>query len=183
MSGTKVMGRIGAVWGIVGVSMLLVTAVVRLTPLAIDSFSEPLDVVHYAAYGLSVVLMGYSEGYKAFQKQFSPRVVARARYLASHPTPLRVLLAPPFCMGLFHATKKRIVLSWSISLGVVVLVVLVRMLPQPWRGIVDLGVVLALGWGLLAIWAFAVRALMGAQLPVSGDVPGADEPDGLPEAA
>lgn len=177
------LGRLGAVWGVLGVSLLLGSAVYRLTPLAIASFSEPLDVAHYAGYVGSVFFLGYSEGYKAFQKQFSPRIVARARYLAQNPTLLRVLLAPPFCMGMFHATKKRLILSYSIALGVVGLVLIVGRLPQPWRGIVDLGVVVALGWGLVAMWVFAARALLGHEMPVPPDVPASDEPDGLPEAA
>lgn len=183
MEGRKLMGRVGAVWGVLGVSLLLSTAIFRLTPLAIASFSESLDVVHYAAYVGSVFFLGYSEGYKAFQKQFSPRIVARARYLAQNPTLLRVVFAPPFCMGLWHATKKRLIISWSIALGVIVLVLLVGRLPQPWRGIVDLGVVVALAWGLLAMWVFAVRGLQGHTMPVSDDAPVAEPPEGLPEAA
>lgn len=183
MEKDSTLGRVGAVWGVLGVTLLLSTAIYRLAPLAIASFSEQLDVVHYASYALSIFFLGYSEGYKAFQKQFSPRIAARARYLAAHPTVLRVLLAPPFCMGMFHATRKRLILSWSVALGVMVLVVLVGRLAQPWRGIVDLGVVVALAWGMIAMWVYAARAVMGRDLPVSADVPAAAPPDGLPEAA
>ena len=165
------LGTLGAVWGVVGVSLLLVTAVVRLAPIAWASFFEPLDVVHYVAYAGSVFFLGYTEGYKAFQKQFSPRVIARADYLSRHPTLLRALLAPAFCMGFFHATRKRLVVAWGLALGVVGLVLIVGRLDQPWRGIVDFGVVVALTWGVIAMWVFAARAVVGHPMPVSPDTP------------
>jgi hypothetical protein len=34
-------------------------------------------------------------------------------------------------------------------------------LPQPWRGIVDLGVVIGLAWGLVALGVFTVQAFSG----------------------
>lgn len=175
-------GKLGAVWGVLGVGLLLGSAVYRLTQGALASFAEPLGTVHYVAYAVSVVLMGYTEGYKAFQKQFSPRVIARARYLADHPTVTRVLLAPLFCMGFFHATKKRLIVSYALSAGVVLLIVLVRQLSQPWRGIVDVGVVFALLWGVGAMLVFAIRALKGHVMPVPADVP-RGAPAGALEAA
>jgi hypothetical protein len=74
-------------------------------------------------------------------------------------------------MGLFHATRKRLVVSWSVLSGVVVLVVAVRMLEQPWRGIVDAGVVVGLAWGLLALACNTVRAVRGLPVPGSADLP------------
>jgi hypothetical protein len=48
------------------------------------------------------------------------------------------------------------IVAWSVLIGIVVLVVSVRSLAQPWRGIVDAGVVvgLVLGWLSLLIWYF-----------------------------
>lgn len=103
----------------------------------------------------------YVEGYKGFQLKFSPLVVARAQTLkpfngsALH----HVLLAPFYSMGLFHATKKRKIVSWSVSLGVGVIVAAVKRLPYPWRNIVDAGVIVGLSWGSLSIiigWIQAV---------------------------
>jgi hypothetical protein len=59
----------------------------------------------------------------------------------------------------------------TIKSKIVALVLLVRQLPQPWRGIVDAGVVVGLTWGALAITYFTVRALQGAAMPVPPDVP------------
>jgi apolipoprotein N-acyltransferase len=99
-------------------------------------------------------------------------------YAARHPRPVIVVLAPLFCMGLFHATRKRLIVSWCALIGIVGLIVLVRQLDQPWRGIVDGGVVAGLGWGLVAMLWFMVRALLGHPMPVPADVP----EDALPVA-
>lgn len=182
MAEMKWLGRAGAVWGILGVTILLGSAIYRLSPLAIASFAEPLGPMHYVGYVVSLFFLGYTEGYKAFQKQFSPRVVARAQYLAANPSALRVLIAPLFCMGFFHATKKRLIISWMLSVGIIGLILIVSRVPQPWRGIVDLGVVVALAWGVIAMWYFASRALSGGTMPVPADVP-SDVAPALAEAA
>jgi hypothetical protein len=96
--------------------------------------------------------MAYAEGYKAFQLKFSPLIVRRAIELGNgRMTFMRVLLAGPYCMGLFGANKRRIIISWSISAGVTALVVIVKKLPYPWRSIVDGGVVVGLSYGTLSI--------------------------------
>lgn len=167
-------GALGALWGIGGVVALLTYAIVRLSPIAAEALAgsgAPLSPLHWVAVVGSILFFGYTEGYKAFQRQFSPRVVARGLSLLESPTPLRVVLAPFFCMGFFGATRKRIVVSWSLAAAIVVLVRLVGALPQPWRGIIDLGVVFALAWGALAILAFAARALAGAMPGVAADLP------------
>jgi hypothetical protein len=142
-----------------------------LAPIAREALAGDLGLGHWLAVGASLAFFGYTEGYKAFQRQFSPRVVARGLSLLHDPPPTRVVLAPLFCMGFFGATRKRLVVSWSLALGIVVLVQLVRALPQPWRGIVDLGVVAALGWGAIAILAIGARALGGARPAVATDIP------------
>jgi hypothetical protein len=160
------------VWGIVGVAALLIQAIVRLTPLAIEPFEAGmLGAFHLVLLAAWVLFAVYTEGYRAFQKQFTPRVVARAQYLSAHPRLLHVVLAPAFCMGFFHATRKRMIVSWAVTLSIVAVIVGVKMLAQPWRGIIDAGVVLALGWGVIALAYFTVRALGGHRMPVPPDVP------------
>lgn len=160
------------VWGIVGVAALLIQAIVRLTPLAIEPFEAGmLGAFHLVLLAGWVLFSAYTEGYRAFQKQFTPRVVARAQYLSAHPRLLHVILAPAFCMGFFHATRKRLIVSWVVTLSIIGLIVLVKMLAQPWRGIIDAGVVLALIWGVVALAYFTARALAGHRMPVPPDVP------------
>jgi hypothetical protein len=74
-------------------------------------------------------------------------------------------------MGLIHASRRRLVTSWSLVVMVVVLVLTVRHLPQPWRGLVDAGVVFGLTWGLVAVFVFGARALQGRAPRVPTDLP------------
>ena len=167
----RFVGAAGAVWGIVGVSLLIVGAVYRLGSVAIDAFAYPLDWRHWVFLVVFLVFMTVSEGYQGFQRGFSPRVAARARYLARHPNLVRALFAPLFCMGFFHATRRRQVTSILVTTGIVVAVVLVRQLAQPWRGIVDLGVVAGLVWGLVALGIFSYLAFTTEAFGQPTDVP------------
>jgi hypothetical protein len=161
-----------AAWGVLGFAAILVRAIWSLTPLALEPILDgSLSTFHGGLYLLWVGFMAYSEGYRGFHKKVAPRVAVRAMYAATHRHPLRMALAPFFCMGLFHATRKRLIVSWCILVGVISLVVLVRHLDQPWRGIVDGGVVVGLLWGLLAILWYFVRSLMGYPPAVPAEVP------------
>jgi hypothetical protein len=178
-------GRIAVAWGIGGVVLLLASAVWRLTPLAVEAFEEPLGVAQWGFFVPWMIFMGYSEGYRGFQKGFSPRVVVRAWSLKSRPPLHHVLLAPAIAIGWMHGTRKRLMVARILTLGIVGLVLLVKMVPQPWRGLVDGGVVLGLGWGLAALAAFTVAALVGRMPDVPADLPGDDarpEPAGEPAA-
>ena len=150
---------------------MLASAVYRLTPLAIDAFSYDWHLLHWIAFTLIVLFMAYMEGYRAFQRAFSPRVAARARYLGDHPDLLHALLAPLFCMAYFHALKRRQIASLLVTAGIIVLVILVRLLPQPWRGIIDGGVVVGLAWGLLSLLVFSYQALTAKTFSYSPEVP------------
>jgi hypothetical protein len=164
-------GAVGAVWGLAGVSLLLGSAIYRLSLLAIEGFSYHFLWYHWMTLILVILFMAYSEGYRAFQRGFSPRVAARARYLRSHPHALHVLAAPLFCMAYFHAPRKRRVTSLSVTAGIVILVLLVRLLKQPWRGIIDLGVVVGLAWGLISLLVFSVLAFTSKVFPYSPEIP------------
>lgn len=161
-----------AAWGVAGVLALFGQAIVRLGERAVEAYGLPLGPVEIAVATVWVVLNGYAEGYRAFQLRFSPRVVARALHLGRHPRPLFVVLAPLFCMAFFHATARARVIAWATTLMVVCFIALLRHVPQPWRGIVDGGVVIALAWGAIAIVFFFLRALWSGREPgVSPELP------------
>ncbi len=103
--------------------------------------------------------MAYAEGYKGFHLAFAPRVVARARYLAQHPKAHHLLLAPLFCMCFFYTTRRRQLISIGLTCMVLGFVFIARELPQPWRGILDAGVVVGLGLGIISIVYFLISAL------------------------
>ena len=164
--------RTVAVWGVLGVGLLLLQAVVRLTPIALEPLLHgSLTTGQAAVYAAWVATSVYAEGYRGFQKAFVPRTVARAFHLARTGRPLFVVLAPLYCMGLIHATRRRRLTSWSIVLTIVVAVGLVRRLPPPWRGVVDGGVVAGLGYGTLALALAFRRALRGAVPSCPLDLP------------
>ncbi len=165
------MGTLGAIWGLAGVFLLLGSAAYRLSCLAIDAFSFAFFWYHWLFLIFMVLFMGYAEGYRGFQQRFSPRVVARAKYLREHPRGLHIVLGPIFCMGYFYATRRRKITSVSLTLGIVILVMLVRLLPQPWRGIIDAGVVLGLIWGLISLFIFGVLAFTSKRFNYSPEVP------------
>jgi len=168
---TSMLGTIGAIWGLAGVLLLLASATLRLAPLALDAFSYDLSWLHWVSLTVIVLGMAYAEGYKGFQKAFSPRTAARARYLRQNPRILHVVLAPFFCMGYFHATRRRKITSIALTSGIVVLIILVHFVEQPWRGIIDAGVVVGLAWGIVSLVVFSIQALLQDDYFCSPEVP------------
>jgi hypothetical protein len=166
-----------AAWGVAWVSLLLGQAIWRLAPLALEPWTQGLMTTGQKGIYIGwLVANAYLEGYRGFQLRFSPRVVARAIYLGQNPRPLWVILALPFCMSLFHSTRRQMTVSWVFIGALVLLIWWVRSLPQPWRGIIDGGVVLGLVWGLGVIWWLLARYLAGAKIPPPGDIPPENAP-------
>lgn len=163
--------RAPGLWGVIGVLALLGDALYRLTPNALDLATRSLEALEIAVLVGWILFNGYSEGYRAFHRQFSPRVVARARTLDVAPRPLFVALAPLYCMGLFHTTRRQLIVSWVVTVAIIGIVIVVRMLEQPWRGIVDAGVVVGLTWGAASIVYFTVRSFAGHAMPVDPELP------------
>ncbi|HHO51224.1 MAG TPA: hypothetical protein ENK18_10210 [Deltaproteobacteria bacterium] len=158
-------------WGVGGVLLLLSQAIWRLSPQAAGIFDGTLTPTQWGIAALWTMFMLYSEAWRGFHKQFSPRVVARALGIASDRRPWLVIFAPIASMGLIHATRRRHIVSRSLLAGIILLILLVRALPHPWRGIVDLGVVLGLAVGMLSLLGFAVAAVAGAPPTVPAEFP------------
>jgi len=163
-------GRLGSWWGAVGVIGVMIFAIVRLTPVALAARDVGLDTMQWIVAVVFVALMAYSEGYRGFQLRFSPRTAARVRYLRDQPDVVRSLLAPVFAMGFFHANRRTRTIAYLGSMGILGLVLLVRLLAQPWRGIVDLGVVVGLSWGTVSLILSIIAALTRTTYPVSPEV-------------
>lgn len=143
-------GLLGAVWATAGFSLILLDAINRLSRIAFEAVDAGLTPALWAVFALVIVFMGYAEGYRGFQKSFSPRCAARTFYLYNNPDRLSVLLAPLFIMGFFRATRKPFLVAWVGTSMIIVLVLILHWSPQPWRGIVDAGVVVGLSWGLVS---------------------------------
>jgi len=165
------MGSIAACWGLLGINLLFGYAIVRLTGIALEAFDHPLAWYHWAVMVVWILFMAIGEGYRGFQKGFSPRVAARTAYLRDNPTAIRTLLAPVFCMGFFHAKRRRQFATFALTTMIVCLVQIVSMLDQPWRGIIDLGVVIGLVWGIVSLMLFSFQALTQSDFPHSPELP------------
>ncbi|MCS7471425.1 hypothetical protein NZK35_32665 [Stieleria sp. ICT_E10.1] len=50
------------------------------------------------------------------------------------------------------------------------IVVLFRFIPQPWRGILDFGVIIGLSWGIVATLYFLAKYWRSADVPFDGEV-------------
>jgi hypothetical protein len=159
----RVAGSIGAAWSIAGVTLLLGSAIERLAPRITDAFRIGLTPLMWTILGLWCLFMLVAEGYRGFQQQFAPRVAARTWYLAQHGRVLDLLLAPLYSVGYYHASRRRVITSWSLTSGIVLLIIVVSHVAQPWRGIIDTGVLLGLVYGLACVYIFTARTFVRRQ--------------------
>ena len=160
-------------WGVLQVVYILTKAIKRLFPIAMQPIlQKDLLPFQWAMYGLWSIYMMYTEGYKAFQLKFSPLVVERSfglsKTISDRPATilentisfLNIVLAGPYSMGLFCAPKRRMIVGWSLTVGVFSLVKIVKLLPYPYRSIVDAGVVAGLSYGTMSICILTIKALL-----------------------
>jgi len=171
---TKTMALFGSLWGSLGVVYILAKAIKRVLPIALQPFGGEsaalvLTPFQWSMYAVSCLFFAYAEGYKGFQRKFSPLVVKRSFSLVIGTRQgnnlLNYALAPLYSMGLMNATKKRMITSWAVSLGVTSLVVLVKKLSPVWRCVLDAGVVVGLSYGSLSILAIYLKSIMTGQAP------------------
>lgn len=151
-----------AVWGIAGVVLLLFNGVRRVLPIALEPLYDLKSLTwwHLAFYGLSVVFNTYMEGYRGFHLRVAPRVVSRAHQLSAKSRPIDVVLAPLYCSSFYGAPKRDLIARYILFFSIVGIIVAMHYVPQPWRGIVDAGVVVGLSIGCASIaWTY-VRSLV-----------------------
>lgn len=167
---------LGLTWGLSFICAVLVFAIVRLFAVTIDAYNNfPFYWYHWVTLAVVVVFMAHSEGYEGFQRNFSPRVVSRAWFLYHNPRPVLIALAPLFLVGYIHINPVRRRNILLLTFGIVVLIILIRYLPQPWRGIVDAGVVVGLTWGLVSMVVHGIRMLGSRSFAYSPEIPGESE--------
>jgi hypothetical protein len=165
-----VLGAVAVTWAIVGWAGALAFAIARLSMIAIEGLSDGLTPLQFAVLVVNTAALGWAEGYRGFQQKFSPRAVARVLYLRSNATLTRAALAPLFCVGFLGATPRLLRVTWIGTALIVLAVLLVQRLPQPWRGIVDAGVVLGLSWGLVSFLVMTRAALAAGHWNVAPEV-------------
>lgn len=74
-------------------------------------------------------------------------------------------LAPAFCIGYFHGTKARVISSWVVTSVIFLVVIGVRRLPNPYRAILDAGVIVGLMWGIISVLVLFVLSLRSGKPP------------------
>jgi len=168
---SNIAGIIGALWAVVGFSLVLLFAIFRLGAISLDSLDHNFQWYHWLALLFCVLFMAYSEGYKGFQLKFSPRFAARCYHLRHQPTALHLALAPLFCMGFFHTTRARKIATFVLTFMILCFIQLAHFLPQPWRGILDFGVVTGLAWGLTSLYYFLLKAFSSAPFDHCAELP------------
>lgn len=145
--------------------LLLLDGLYRLVPVALDALrSQHLTATHWVFLLGWTLFAGVAEGHQAFRKRFAPRVARRMREVMT-AGPLHRALAPLYCMSLIGDEPRRTWIQRALVLFVVGLVVVVKRLPQPWRGLVDAGVVVALTWGLVEVAVRGLKALRAPDAP------------------
>jgi hypothetical protein len=157
------MGYIAAAWGAGGVILLLAFAVARLAGPGVEIFSFQLTWVHWSVLVVNTILVAVFKVYRGFHGSLSPRMATRASFLRDQPNIRRTLLAPLFCMGYFQIARKKQVMTIMMTVVMVALIILVRQLEQPWRGIIDLSIALGLTGGLLSLLVHLARVFSSGQ--------------------
>jgi hypothetical protein len=158
---------IGTAWALIGVVAILGDAIARVWPYTREALRHGLTGPQWVLLIAWVVVMVVAEGYRGFQKRFAPRVTTRGLHLLQHGRGIDLLLAPFYCIGYFHAPRRQIISSWSLTAGITLLIVIVRTFDQPWRGIVDAGVLAGLAYGLAAVLANVLSQSTGRPRPTS----------------
>lgn len=146
-------------WAVVPVLLLLSSAIYRLGIHAVVAVSDSLTPLQWCALVFSVIYMLHAEGYKGFYKAFAPRFAARVRHVRDSGSTLQRVLAPVFCFGFFGATRRRLLTTYLLTTMIVCMVLLVSQVAQPWRGIIDAGVVAGLIVGVMSMLYFLAQAL------------------------
>jgi hypothetical protein len=140
-------------WGAIGVGLTFVDAVLRLGWHAVRTLRAGLDAMQWCAFVFLAAAFVYGEGHRALQRRFVPAVMARALELSRARSRIHRWLAPFYVAGLVGAPGSVLVRAWASVFLIVLAVLIVRALPEPWRGMTDGAVALALAWGLAALVA------------------------------
>lgn len=161
---------LAACWGALGLAGLLVFAVARLCGVIAVGWEAPWHWQHFAVAAANGLFMMWSEGHRGFGQAFSPRCAARVKWLSERATVTRGMLAPFFVMAYFGAPRRRAVATWVLTAFIVIAIVVVHALPQPWRAVLDVGVVLGLCWGLVTFFLSLWRTFRDPDYSVSAEV-------------
>ena len=138
-------------WTLIGVAALFTSAIYRLGARGVATIQAGLGWGEWLVLVLLTVAFVYGEGFRALDRRWVPRLVERALLLRDEPRVLVRLVAPLYGLSLVGAARDDLIRGWLLTTAILGAVLIVRALPDPWRGIVDFAVAAALAWGLVAI--------------------------------
>jgi hypothetical protein len=124
-------------------------AIWRLGARAMITVGTDLSVWEWLAFSMLITAFGYYEGFRALHQRFVPAVLKRAYDIGPGLAP--AALAPFTALGLVNAPKVTLRHAWISVVLIVAAVLAVRAMPEPWRGIVDGAVAVALSIGLVSM--------------------------------
>ena len=141
-----------------GVTAVFIEAIVQLARRGVVTVRNGLDPLEWIGFALLLGAFVYGEGVRALARRWVPHMLERARELGPGSAIVNRILAPLYAMSLIGAPRRTLARAW-LGVGLIVLAVLVvRSMPEPWRGIVDAAVAAAL---LVGLWAIVRGALVG----------------------
>ncbi len=139
------------IYSIGGVIAIFSSAIYRLYPHIHESYSFEFSTLNWIVLALYLLVMIVGKGYFALHRGFVPRVISRSELLIEQGSAFDRLLAPLYCMGFFKAPKKRMIISYTMLIFIISFIVSASKISQPWRGIIDMGVVVGLSLGILSL--------------------------------
>ncbi len=139
------------IYSIGGVIAIFSSAIYRLYPHVRESMSLEFSALNWIVLAAYLVVMIVGKGYFALHRGFVPRVINRSEQIISNGKLIDKILAPLYCMGFFKAPRKRMIISYVMIFFIVSFIVSASKIVQPWRGIIDLGVVVGLSLGILSL--------------------------------
>ena len=154
------MKKLILIYSIGGVIAIFSSAIFRLYPHVREGFSFELTTLNWVVLIAYLAVMIVAKGYFALHCSFVPRVINRSELLVENGKLIDRLLAPLYCMGFFKAPKKRIIISYAMLLLIIAFIVSASKISQPWRGIIDLGVIVGLSLGILSLLFLGINKLI-----------------------
>lgn len=139
------------VWAVVGIIALFIEAAWRLAVRGVITMRAGLEPVEWVILVVLTTAFVWGEGVRALQRRWIPGVYRRIEELRDEKRVLYGVLAPLYAMSLIGAPRGTLARAWLGVVLIVAAVFIVRALPEPWRGIIDIGVAAALTWGLLVL--------------------------------
>ncbi|MBT3756892.1 MAG: hypothetical protein HOK80_08665 [Candidatus Cloacimonetes bacterium] len=148
------------IYSIGGVIAIFSSAIYRLYPHVKESMSLEFSALNWTVLAAYLIVMIVGKGYFALHRGFVPRVIVRSEQIISNGNLIDKLLAPLYCMGFFKAPKKRMIISYLMILFIISFLVSASKIVQPWRGIIDLGVIVGLSLGIISLLLLGSKKLI-----------------------